>query len=73
MQNNLQYQIFNFDPLGNSNCSFHVEADNLHLLFLYDFFYFRMSTKEYIICLISFSKFSDILPAFTCPSAIGSL
>ena len=29
--------------------------------------------KEYIICLISFSKFSDVLPAFTCASAIGNL
>ena len=29
--------------------------------------------KECIICLISFSKFSDVLPAFTCVSAIGNL
>ena len=29
--------------------------------------------KEYIICLISFSKFSDVLPAFTCARAIGNL
>ena len=29
--------------------------------------------KEYIICLILFSKFSDVLPAFTCESAIGNL
>ena len=28
--------------------------------------------REYIICLISFSKFSDILPAFTCASAVGN-
>ena len=27
---------------------------------------------EYIICLILFSKFSDILLAFTCASAIGN-
>ena len=26
-----------------------------------------------MICLISFSKFSDMLPAFTCPRAIGNL
>ena len=26
-----------------------------------------------MICLISFSKFSDVLPAFTCASAIGNL
>ena len=32
--------------------------------------------KEYIICLIclvSFSKFSDVLPTFTCAIAIGNL
>ena len=29
--------------------------------------------KKYMICLISFSKFSDVLPAFTCPKAIGNL
>ena len=29
--------------------------------------------KEYMICLISFSKFSDVLPAFTCARAIGNL
>ena len=28
---------------------------------------------EHIICLISFNKFSDVLPAFTHTSAIGSL
>ena len=29
--------------------------------------------KEYITCLISFNKFSDVLPAFACASAIGNL
>ena len=29
--------------------------------------------KEYMICLIWFRKFSDVLPDFTCISAIGSL
>ena len=29
--------------------------------------------KEYMICLISFNKFSDVLPAFTCASATGNL
>ena len=28
-----------YDPSGNSNSSFHVGADILNLLFLYDFFY----------------------------------
>ena len=26
-----------------------------------------------MICLISFSKFSDVLPAFTCANALGNL
>ena len=29
--------------------------------------------KEYIICLILFNQFPDVLPAFTCSSAIGNL
>ena len=29
--------------------------------------------KEYMICLISLSKFLDVLPAFTCVKAIGDL
>ena len=29
--------------------------------------------KEYMICLILFSKFSDVLLAFTCARAIGNL
>ena len=29
--------------------------------------------KAFMICLISFSKFSDVLPAFTFASAIGNL
>ena len=29
--------------------------------------------KEYVICLISFSKFSDVLLAFTCARAIGNV
>ena len=28
--------------------------------------------KEYMICLISFDKFSDVLSAFICTSAIGN-
>ena len=28
--------------------------------------------KEYIICLISFSYFSDVLSVFSCASAIGN-
>ena len=31
------------------------------------------SYKEYVIWLISFSKFSDVLPVFTCASAIDNL
>ena len=29
--------------------------------------------KKYIICLTSFTKFSDFLPAFICASAVGNL
>ena len=29
--------------------------------------------KKYMICLISFSKFSDVLPIFICARAIGNL
>ena len=29
--------------------------------------------KEYMICLISFITFSDVLLAFTCAGAIGNL
>ena len=29
--------------------------------------------KECMICMISFSKFSGVLPAFTCASAVGNL
>ena len=29
--------------------------------------------KECMICLISFNKFSDVMPAFTCARAIGNL
>ena len=29
--------------------------------------------KEYMICLISFIKFPDVLPTFTCSRAIGNL
>ena len=28
---------------------------------------------DYVICLISFSKFSDVLPAFICAKAICNL
>ena len=36
-----------YDPSGNSNSSFHVRADILNLLFLYDFFRF------YIYCIVN--------------------
>ena len=34
------YFDIEYDPSGNSNSSFHVRADILDLLFLYEFFYF---------------------------------
>ena len=41
------------------------------LLYTFLIIYFAQY-KEYIICLILFSKFSDVLPVFTCARAIGS-
>ena len=41
---------------------------------LYAFLVISISQyKEYMICRISFSKFSDVLPAFTCASVITNL
>ena len=42
------------------------------LLYIFLIIYFAWY-KEYIICLISFSKFSDVLPAFTCANVIVNL
>ena len=44
------------------------------IILLYTFLViFFARYKEHIICLISFSKFSDVLPVFTCARAIGNL
>ena len=44
------------------------------IILLYKFLVISFALyKEYIICLTSFGKFSNDLPAFTCPSAIGKL
>ena len=44
------------------------------MLLLYTFLVISFARyKEYMICLISFSKFSDVLPGFTCARAIGNL
>ena len=40
---------------------------------MYFFSNFFCSIQKIIICLITFSKFSDVLPAFTGASAIGNL
>ena len=37
-QSSLEYLIQNTNPSGNSNLSFHVGADILNLLLLYEFF-----------------------------------
>ena len=44
----------------------------MHFLFLFKPFYFARY-KKYMICLILFSRFSDVLPAFACARAIGNL
>ena len=44
------------------------------IILLYTFLVISFARyKEYIISLISFSKFSDVLPGFTCASAINNL
>ena len=44
------------------------------MLLLYTFSVISFTRyKEYMICIISFHSFSDVLPAFTCTSAIGHL
>ena len=45
------------------------------IILLYTYFFSNLFAryKEYISCLISFSKFSDVLLAFTCARAIGNL
>ena len=44
------------------------------IILLYTYLVFSFARyKEYIICLISFSKFSDVLPAFICESTIDNL
>ena len=47
---------------------------NEFIILLYTFLiiYFAWY-KEYMICLISFSKCSDVLPAFICATATGNL
>ena len=44
------------------------------IMLLYTFLVISFARyKEYINCMILFSKFLDVLPAFTCASAIGNL
>ena len=44
------------------------------IILLYTFLVISFAQcKEYMICLISFIKFSDVLPAFAGASAIGNL
>ena len=44
------------------------------IIMLYTFLVISFAQyKEYVICLISCNKFSDVLPAFTCARAIGNL
>ena len=46
---------------------------SIHYILVYFFSNFFAQYKEYIIFLISFSKFSDVLPSFTCARAIDNL
>ena len=72
------------NSLRGSDVLLFLEFINIVSILFYEFFEFIILLytflvisfaryREYIICLISFSKFSDILPDFTCASAIGNL
>ena len=45
----------------------------IHYIVIYFFSNFFARCNKYMICLTSFSKFSDVLPAFTCARTIGDL
>ena len=52
--------------------SYYTYIEFIILLYTFLVIYFDLY-KEYIIWRISFSKFSYVLPAFTCARAIGNL
>ena len=52
--------------------SYYTYIEFIILLYTFLVIYFDRY-KEYIIWRISFSKFSYVLPAFTCATAIGNL
>ena len=51
---------------------FYIFIEFITLLYIFFFVISFSPCKEYKICLISFSKFSDVLPAFNCTSAMGN-
>ena len=60
--------------LSNSLCQSDVLLFSEFIILLYTFLVISFDWyKEYMICLISLSKFSDVLPVFTCLKAIGNL
>ena len=71
------------DSLQGSDVLLLLEFINIAFIFvlylywvhlLYTFLVISLTRyKEYMICLISLSKFSEVLPAFNCGRAIGNL
>ena len=56
--------------LGSKVLLFLLNSLHCYILFLVTSFSWY---KGDILCLISFNKFSDVLPDFTCASAIGNI
>ena len=70
----LLFKFILSERLSNSLWQSDVLLFSEFIILLYTFLVISFArNKEYIICLIWFSKFSDVLPAFTCASAIGNL
>ena len=83
------YFKFNFpgifsNSLWGSDVLLFLELINVVYILFYNFIEFMILLytilvlsfcwyKEYIICLILFNKFSDVLPTFTCPRPIDNL
>ena len=70
------------NSLWGSDALFFLEFVNVVFIFVLYFYWIHLvytlsvasfaRYREYIICLISFRKFSDVLPYFTCPRGVGN-
>ena len=59
------------NSLWGSDVSLFLEFINTVSILLYSLY--PVYSKEHVICLISFSKFSDVLHAFACASVVGNI